>query len=241
MFETKLETRWVEAIPKRCSVRKYTAAPTQEQLLQLGTLSRQLTWQGVRIMLLQGPGLKNAIKGTDVYAAIVATTKGTPVELEGYAGQAMALEATSMGLGTCWLGAGFYKSIVKIAAKVKPEEHVSCVLAIGQCAPQEPKPKRKPLQATSGLSDAQREALPAWQQAALQCAALAPSAINRQSWKFEVTPGGLLVQDAGGVLDFGYGPINCGIAMLHVALGAHSRGVQGTWKQAEKGWEFRAR
>ena len=65
------------------------------------------SWQGVKIRMFKGPGLKSQIKGTDVYAVIIAK-RGTPMEVEGFMGEALVLEATAMGLGTCWLGAGFY-------------------------------------------------------------------------------------------------------------------------------------
>ena len=239
MFETKLETRWFDAIRTRQSVRKYTAPPTDEELSRLGSMARQLSWQGVRIVLLKGPGMKGAIKGTDVYATIIAT-KEAPKELEGYAGEALALECAAMGLGSCWLGGGFYKSVVKIAAKPKDNEHITCVLAIGQCGPLPvPRHKRKPLASTCGLNDAQRAGLPAWQRSALECAALAPSAINRQPWRFAVTPGTIQVLDGGG--NFGYGPVDRGIAMLHVAVGAMQAGSQGVWRPADKGWEFKGK
>lgn len=239
MFETKLEARWFDAVRARHSVRKYTAPPTDEQLSRLGSLARQLSWQGVRIVLLKGPGLKGGIKGTDVYATIIAA-KDAPKELEGYAGQALALECAAMGLGSCWLGAGFYKSVVKIAAKPKDGEHITCVLAIGQCGPlPNPQHKRKPLASTCGMGNEQLAQLPAWQRSALECAALAPSAINRQPWRFAVTPGTLQVLDGGG--NFGYGPLDRGIAMLHVAVGAMNAGIQGTWRPVDKGYEFKAR
>ena len=238
MFEVKLEARWFDAVRARQSIRRYAAPPTEEQLRRLGTMARQLSWQGVRIILLKGPGLKSAIKGTDVYAPIIAS-KDAPKELEGYAGEALALECASMGLGTCWLGGGFHKSVVKIAAKLKENEHVTCVLAIGQCEAAAPRPKRKSLTSTCGLGDAQRLELPAWQRAALECAALAPSAINRQPWRFVVAPGAVQVLDGGG--NFGYGPLDRGIAMLHVAVGAMSAGAQGIWRQVDRGWEFKAK
>ena len=238
MFETKLETRWANAVRTRCSVRRYTGVPSPDQLNKLGALARQLSWQGVRVTLLQGPGLKNGIKGTDVYAAIVAD-KGTVGEQEGYVGEAIALECTSMGLGTCWLGAGFHKSIVRIAAKVKEDERITCVLAIGQCEQQSPAPKRKPLSALCGLGDAQRAALPAWQQAALEAAVLAPSAINRQPWRFVAAPGVVQVMENG--KNFGYGAVDRGIAMLHMAVGAFETGASGVWRQVEKGWEFKVK
>jgi nitroreductase len=238
MFEIKLEARWLDAARQRRSVRKYTDTPDNEQLSRLGTLARQLSWQGVRITLLKGPGLKGVINGTDVYAAILAT-KETPGELEGYAGEALALECAAMGLGTCWLGSGFYKTIVRIAAKAKDNERITCVIAIGKCAPVPADPKRKPLAKLCNLADAQRAALPAWQQAALDCARIAPSAINRQPWRFVAAPGSIQVLDAGG--NFGYGALDRGIAMLHVAVGAAGGGAQGVWKQIDKGWEFRAK
>ena len=34
------------------------------------------------------------------------------MEVEGFMGEALVLEATAMGLGTCWLGAGFYPDII---------------------------------------------------------------------------------------------------------------------------------
>ena len=61
--------------------------------------------------MFKGPGLKSQIKGTDVYAVIIAK-RGTPMEVEGFMGEALVLEATAMGLGTCWLGAGFYPDII---------------------------------------------------------------------------------------------------------------------------------
>ena len=108
MFELGIQKNWIDALYARSSVRQYTGAPDKEQLDRLGETCRKLSWQGVKIRMFKGPGLKSQIKGTDVYAVIVAK-RGTPMEVEGYMGEALVLEATSMGLGTCWLGAGFYR------------------------------------------------------------------------------------------------------------------------------------
>ncbi len=236
MFETRIDPTWQKAAEQRCAVRRYTGAPTPEQLKRLGDFSRQISYQGVRVLLMQGPGLPGSISGTNVYAAVIGS-KAAPVELEGYVGEAMVLEATGMGLGSCWLGM-YNKAAVKAAIKLTPEESIHCVLALGQCAPQTPQHKRKPLSKTSGLSDAEIAALPAWQQSALRCAAIAPSAVNWQQWKFVVSPNQIDVVDV--VNMFGYGAIDRGIAMLHIAAGALASGAKGTWKQSEKGWAFRA-
>ena len=112
MFELKLEKSWYDAIYRRSSVRKYTGAPDKAQLDRLGVLCRKLSWQGITVRMFKGPGLRSMVKGTDVYAVIVAK-KGTPMELEGFMGEALVLEATSMGLGACWLGMGFYPEIIR--------------------------------------------------------------------------------------------------------------------------------
>lgn len=234
MFETKLSLDWHAAIPKRQSVRKYSAPPTDQQLTALGNLARQLTWQNVRIMLLKGSGMRGNIKGTDVYAALI-TQKGALEEQLGYAGEALALQCASMGLGTCWMGM-FYKGVVNIAAKLKEGEEVKLVMAIGQCDLKPPAPKRKPLTKLTELSESELAALPPWQQEALSCARLAPSAINLQPWRFQVQDQSITIRKGG--VSMGYAPIDCGIAMMHIALGAFAKGVNGTWKPAEEGWTF---
>ena len=111
MFELNIQKNWIDALHARSSVRQYTSAPDKAQLDKLGETCRKLSWQGVKIRMFKGPGLKSQIKGTDVYAVIIAK-RGTPMEVEGFMGEALVLEATAMGLGTCWLGAGFYPDII---------------------------------------------------------------------------------------------------------------------------------
>lgn len=234
MFESKINPAWYDAASKRRSVRQYTASPTEAQLAQLGTLAKQLSWQGVRIMLMKGSGLKGTIKGTDVYAAVIAQ-KNTPQELEGYVGEALALEATLLGLGTCWLGGSFYKGVVRQVTKLQEGESVHCVIAIGQCAEAAPAHRRKDMAKLCSLDEAALTALPAWQGRALQCARIAPSAINLQPWKFTATDKTVAVVKAG----FSpYAALDRGIAMLHVAAGAVSAGVNGVWKEAGEGWAY---
>ena len=121
MFELGIQKNWIDALYARSSVRQYTGAPDKEQLDRLGETCRKLSWQGVKIRMFKGPGLKSQIKGTDVYAVIVAK-RGTPMEVEGYMGEALVLEATSMGLGTCWLGAGFYPDIINRNVDLQTDE-----------------------------------------------------------------------------------------------------------------------
>ena len=128
MFEIKVEKSWYDAIYARASVRTFTGEPTEEQLLHLGDLCRKFSWQGVRMRLFRGPGMKSFIKGTQIFCAI-ALKKGTAPELAGFYGEALVLEAVSMGLGACWLGM-FYHDMVKNTFKPAQDEEVVLLIAL---------------------------------------------------------------------------------------------------------------
>jgi len=92
--------------------------------------------------------------------------------------------------------------------------------------------KRKPLSAlVTGLKETE---LPDWTRSALEAARLAPSAINRQPWSFHVEPDSITVSVRGAGPEFKVSKrLDCGIAMLHLELGALNCGVQGGWEFLE--------
>lgn len=238
MFEIKIEKRWCDAVYARTSVRTFTAAPTDEQLDRLGEAARKFSWQGIRIRLFRGPGLRAPIRGTNVYAVILRR-KSAPEELMGFYGEAFVLEAVSMGLGTCWLGASYYKGVVQTAVKPGPDELVGIVIALGQCAEQTFAPKRRALEDLTGLQPDALAALQPWQRAALDSARVAPSAMNRQPWRFSASDGCVGILPRPSFLTRKYAPIDCGIAMLHLAVGAYSAGHEGVWRSVETGYTYR--
>ena len=191
MFELGIQKNWIDALCARSSVRQYTGAPDKEQLDRLGETCRKLSWQGVKIRMFKGPGLKSQIKGTDVYAVIVAK-RGTPMEVEGYMGEALVLEATSMGLGTCWLGAGFYPDIINRNVDLQTDEAVHCVISIGKANLPAFAPKRKELVKVCGMDEAQLGQLGAWQKEAVLAARLAelrkPKDLNSEALDVARTP-----------------------------------------------------
>jgi hypothetical protein len=70
--------------------------------------------------------------------------------------------------------------------------------------------------------------------AALEAARLAPSAYNRQPWRFHLGPNSITVSAVELKRDFGFSArLDCGIAMLHVEIAALDRGVRGEWKLLE--------
>ncbi len=239
MFELKLEKSWYDAMYARSSVRKYTGAPDEEQIKRLGVLCKKLSWQGITIRMFKGPGLKSQIKGTDVYAVIVAK-RGTPMEMEGFMGEALVLEAGSMGLGTCWMGAGFVPEIINRNVNLQTDESVHCVIAIGKCDMPAFAPKRKALEKVCGLDETKLSSLGAWQQEAVKAARIAPSAINMQPWRIEADKTSVAILEPEFVLYKKYAALDRGICMLHAAVGAHHVGREAVWKKVEGGYAMKA-
>lgn len=238
MFELNLQKSWVDAMGQRSSVRKFTAAPDKEQLDKLGVLCRKLSWQGITVRMFKGPGLKNKIKGTDCYAVIIAK-KGTPMELEGFMGEALVLEATSLGLGSCWLGADFYPDIISRNVDQKADEVVHCVIALGKADMPAFAPKRRDLKAVCGMDEAELDALGSWQKNTVMAARLAPSAINQQPWKIVADKTSVSILEKT-VMYKKYAPLDRGICMLHAAVGAMQSGRTAIWKKVEGGYMMRA-
>ena len=82
---------------------------------------------------------------------------------------------------------------------------------------------------TSGDIDGEK-----WIRAALEAARIAPSAANRQPWRFEIGTDSITVSSDSMRKDFRISRrLDCGIAMLHLELGALSEGVLGNWEFLE--------
>ena len=106
-------------------------------------------------------------------------------------------------------------------------ESLIAVIAFGRTNGFPKPPAKKSAEQLTGLETEVIKALPEWQQEAIRIAKLAPSARNKQPWDIEVK------KDMLGIVcnssNFGYGDVDCGIAMLHIELGAGMRNVYGDW------------
>lgn len=223
-------TNWYKAAQKRYSVRKYKGEPSLENMLALESAAASLSVRGVRIAIgveqkVFSGVLGSRISGTSAFAAFISKN-GDNVSL-GYLGEAFILECTSLGLGSCWLGANFNRSALNSVIKPKKGEKIVCVTPIGVADEPFIRRKRRGVEELTWLNDEEFSLLPAWQRSAVQCAILAPSAVNRQPYELVPMDGGLSIVDCGS--NFGFGDVDRGIAMLHIELGAAAEGVQGTW------------
>lgn len=234
--------RWYNAVGQRFSVRKYSGAPPDEELTSLWEAAALLSVKGVRIVLLRSKRFferklfgYGRISGTDCLAAVI--TNGAEPETAGYLGETFALECAAMGIGSCWLGLPQFKQAALKELALNEGEKLAIVIAFGVSDEKYAGRPRKGLDKLTGFSQEALIALPEWQQRAIECARLAPSAMNAQPWAFEPGENGVAVRRTHE--NFGYGRLDCGIAMLHIELGAAHCGVSGEWEKNEKGNVFR--
>jgi hypothetical protein len=185
-----------------------------------------------------------SIKGAPAFLAFMGAAEDPRVnEKVGYTGQGIILEATALGLHTCWIGALFRPDLAASLTGAADHERVLAVSPVGYAAGGHTleerimegfgrNHRRKSLaEMTRGLEESKR---PRWMQAALEAARLAPSAVNRQPWRFDVEEGGITVsvdslQDSHNISR----RLDCGIAMLHLEVAALDSGVRGAWQLLE--------
>jgi hypothetical protein len=248
--------KWYSAVKKRTSRRQY-----HHKLIEKRKIKKLQSYiddvndefSGVRIQLIKKDveevftgvvGNYGKVSGAPTYIAFIADPEVEHSEEKlGYIGESVILEATSLGLGTCWISGTFDQNEVDSDLNLKDTEKIYAVSPLGY--PEE-KPtiserilkavvsskKRLPLEELV-LNEIDSE-WPEWVMTALETARLAPSAMNRQPWRFRVEDNTIRVLLKGKNAD----PrktkrLDCGIAMLHLEIGALKEGVTGDWEYFE--------
>ncbi len=248
-------SRWHAAIPRRRARRRFDSIELESSLLaKLQTICREfrpfpqaraeLVTQSPDRILKGAIGPYGKIKGAPALVAFIGDMDDPYIqEKVGYSGEGIILEATAMGLATCWV-AGFFRP--KVAASVvgaAENERVLSVTPVGHAvedlALEERimtgfgrNRRRKPLaELVTGLDGAE---VPHGMKSALQAARIAPSAINRQPWRFYVEPHSITISVDNPRFTFGISKrLDCGIAMLHIEVAALDCGMQGRWEFLE--------
>lgn len=180
-------------------------------------------------------------------ALVFIGTVGAPGvdECVGYTGEAAVLEATRLGMDSCWLGGTLNAARVTDAVKLKSGERVFGISPLGYATSRTsfaertifghtspgPKPRKFAEETAPGF-----DSWPPWARAGVEAARLAPSALNRQPWRFSYAQGRITVAHEG---SDAYKKVSkrldCGIAMLHFELGARHAGVSGHWELLSTG------
>lgn len=240
---------WYQAIFKRHSRRNYTGRlPEEETMARLEKVCREFKpFPGARAEFVRiRPdrvfkglvGQYGRVNNAPYYIAFIGDMASPFVqEAIGYAGEAIILEATALGLDTCWVGGYFRPETVLEHLRLQEGEKVLAVTPVGYAVEKRDfrerslsvlaqSHKRKPLsEITEGSI---REP---WIRKALEAARLAPSAVNRQPWRFHVDAGAIVVSvDKSRSVSPISKRLDCGIAMLHLELGARAAGVRGKWE-----------
>lgn len=238
---------WYKAIFQRYSVRNYDgqAIKTKDINRIADICERFRLHEGVRAVLVNNSsgniykgiiGSYGKIKGAPAYIAFVGDLSVENVyEYLGYMGEGIILEITSLGLGTCWISGTFNENAAKEEISLKDNEKILAITPVGYAAQKLTfdqklifkllKKGRKSIEDITGFPIVED-----WVKEAIDCARLAPSAVNRQPWRFEQSENNIILKvDKDGKNRFSK-RLDCGIAMLHFELGALTQGVRGHWE-----------
>ena len=244
---------WNAAIEKRRSRRRFNPdlPIASETLAALEKVCNQFTqFSGARSRLVTESydsifkgviGSYGKVKGTQTFIAFIGDMDDKFVqEKVGYTGEAIILEATALGLNTCWVAGFFRPEVVTSLIEVNKSEQVLAVTPVGYA--QEHESWEEKLMSRFGRSHNRlplsrlvrglpEEQWPNWVNKSLEAARLAPSAVNRQPWGFNVHNDGITVFVRTGGPEFNVSKrLDCGIAMLHLEVAAGSSGCKGEWE-----------
>lgn len=214
-----------ESIINRHSVRRYTDEPLTEE--QVFILSRKVeeynSESGLHIQLVTCEGRAfsgllaryGKFSGVRNYFALVGPKSAAFRVKMGYYGEKLVLDAQMMGLNTCWVGVSFSK--ISSAVEVREGEEYVAAISLGYGETQGVPHRSKPIEdLCDGLG-----AAPSWFRRGVECAMLAPSAMNRQNFRFEYVCGRVRAVNRSGICS----NLDLGIAKLHFEIGAGKTNV----------------
>ena len=184
----------IEAAELRHSVRQYTGEPisAEDRTALEACIARCNERGGLHMSLVCdepeafGSGLAHygSFRGASNYIVIAGAPAADLDERAGYYGELVALEAQRLGLNTCWVALTFKKRLVR--KLLAPGEELALVIAIGHGATQGAAHHDKARESFCTCAGEE----PAWFAAGINCAMLAPTAINQQKFHFELVDAG---------------------------------------------------
>ena len=254
---------WYDAIAVRASRRRYEPAAVADDIVarlrafceadRPSTSARVTMVEGASDRLFTGvlgkfAGSYGRVEGAPLVAAFVGSD-GHEGEV-GYLGEAFILEATTLGLGTCWIAGTFDKKQAGELVELSEGERVMALTPLGTPVERRGAGKRLlrralkvsrrlplgtiapgidgPAGGKTAAATGSDTPWPAWARTAVEAARLAPSGVNRQPWRFRLEGPGLVLARAEKL--YWTAPFDLGIAQLHVELGAAHAGVRGIWE-----------
>jgi nitroreductase len=240
---------WYQAIFQRHSRRTYAdRLPEEDKIARLEWVCREFKpFPGARAEFVRRRpdlvfkgfiGSYGRVTGAPYYASFIGDMSSPHVqEITGYVGEGIILEATALGLNTCWVGGFFRPERVREHIELGDHEEILSVTPVGYAVEKRDSAEKL---ITGFIKSYQRKPISEliegtiqspWMGRALEAAHLAPSAVNRQPWRFRFEGRAIIVSVDS---SWSSSPISkrldCGIAMLHLELGARTAGIHGRWE-----------
>jgi len=264
-----LRPEWHAAMADRVSKRSYTGEPlTAEQADRLGALCAEVSapFPGLRAVFVQEPssdiftgimgGYGQLIQDSPAFIAFVAGGHPDPATLPedvepervpmgsdvdmGLLGEALVLDATVMGLGTCWVAGTFSRSKTKTLIELADGERVRAVTPVGVAAEREGTVQRAMQRMVKARSRKSLDELapghedwPAWAQEAAEAVQIAPSGKNGQPWRMRMDDGAFVLSKPRSTALVPTYMADLGIALLHAQLAVQNAGVAGAWERLD--------
>lgn len=140
------------------------------------------------------------------YIAVIAPDSDEGGIAAGRHGEKIVLEAKAMGLDSCWVGLTFKRG--KVPVDIAPGMKLYALIAVGYGA-ESPKPhkSKRPADVSEGYGEG-NEAF----DRGVDCALMAPTALNRQNFRFVLCRDGAVTATA---KRRAYAALDLGIAVFH--------------------------
>lgn len=203
----------IELMKERHSVRQYTDKKIEKEKREvLNALIAKINQKaGLHIQIIYDePKCFNSMMahygkfdGVNNYIALVRE-KSKSDESLGYYGEQIVLKAQELGLNTCWVAMTHGKS----KAQIDKEEKLVCLISLGYGKTAGATHKSKKLSEVCNY----KKDMPEWFLSGMEAALLAPTAMNRQKFYFELLPDNSIKITCGKGL---YTKLDLGIVKYH--------------------------
>lgn len=203
----------IELMKERHSVRQYTDKKIEKEKREvLNALIAKINQKaGLHIQIIYDePKCFNSMMahygkfdGVNNYIALVRE-KSKPDEALAYYGEQIVLKAQELGLNTCWVAMTHGKS----KAQIDKGEKLVCLISLGYGKTAGAAHKSKKLSEVCNY----KKDMPEWFLSGMEAALLAPTAMNRQKFYFELLPDNSIKITCGRGL---YTKLDLGIVKYH--------------------------
>ena len=203
----------IELMKERHSVRQYTDKKIEKEKREvLNALIAKINQKaGLNIQIIYDePKCFNSMMahygkfdGVNNYIALVGE-KSKSDESLGYYGEQIVLKAQELGLNTCWVAMTHGKS----KAQIDKGEKLVCLISLGYGKTAGAAHKSKKLSEVCNY----KKDMPEWFLSGMEAALLAPTAMNRQKFYFELLPDNSIKITCGKGL---YTKLDLGIVKYH--------------------------